>query len=267
MAEAEYAGVGAFLSSISSSLQGRQREQKRKHDQWMSCIMQPGMSAEDCTRILGYDPGEEARGGAESIAVGRRVGVEEERARKLETTIAGEERGVGYGIAKEERGVEYGIAKEERGEARAKRLAKYRAGLKTPKTPKLPTDWLKAPEKEESGIQKWATDWEEHIFTSFKKAGEVGSFEDLSEPEKQTHFNKWATRIPSKLRTKVREQVGMAVPTGKAPEGVTTLPPKLIEELREFDNYDGWYDSLSAADRGAITADEMRTIKAWFANR
>lgn len=71
MAEAEYAGMGAFLESLSSTWKGQRREQKRKHDQWMSCIM-GGISAEDCTRILGYDPGEEARGGAESMEAGRR---------------------------------------------------------------------------------------------------------------------------------------------------------------------------------------------------
>lgn len=270
MAEAEYAGMGAFLTSFGSSLKGRREEQKRKHDQWMSCIMQ-GISAEDCTRILGYDPGEEARGGAEGVEMGRRAEAEAERTRKLKTIIGKEERGVERTKAKEVRAVTRGQEKLEEartyGEGWFEKQQKIKAKYKTPKTPTKPTDWLKAPKKEETAIQKWVANWEKHIFTSLGKAGETGTFEDLSETEKQTHFNKWAKRIPANLRMKVREQVGMSTPTGKAPEQVSGLPSYIVEEIREFNTYDEWYDSLSGADRGVLEEEEIKAIKNWFIGR
>lgn len=55
--------------------------------------------------------------------------------------------------------------------------------------------------------------------------------------------------------------------TGIAPKPLLGLPPVLLEELRKFDSYDEWYNNLSGADKGLITADEIEAIKTWFMNR
>lgn len=106
-----------------------------------------------------------------------------------------------------------GLTPEQIGQYQRKQVTDLRGLTKLT----LPSDWLKAPAKRESAVQKWVTDWEKYIFTSRTKLGETGAFEDLNEAEKRTHFNKWVNRVPPQLRMKVRQQVGMAVPTGKAP--------------------------------------------------
>jgi len=82
MAEAEYAGLGGFFSRAGSALlergQQREQEQTRKHEQWIACIMQ-GIPGETCSRILGYDPGERGRAGAEDIQAQQRAKETEEQ--------------------------------------------------------------------------------------------------------------------------------------------------------------------------------------------
>jgi len=93
---------------------------------------------------------------------------------------------------------------------------------KEPKAPKLPAEWLKAPEKQRATIQKWVTDWKKYIFTSWKKRGEPENFEELSYIEKRAHFSEWARRIPVTLRAEVAKRVGLATPLGK----LSKPPPK-----------------------------------------
>lgn len=126
------------------------------------------------------------------------------------------------------------------GEGEIPRAARMALGLE-PKaaTPTLPADWLKAPGKQESAVQKWLTDWEKHIFekrteeeletevkTEYPKLKLKSTLaEELAETEraeaakiiKRRHFNKWIKRVPVGLRSEVREWAGMDVETTPSP--------------------------------------------------
>lgn len=147
--EAIQAGIGAFLGSIGSQLEQGQIDKKRKHEQWMACIM-GGNSAEACTQILGYDPGETARGGAgtfqEEATARKQAEVEAKGGRdygmfvkkevykkgqkptpeeELAKVKATEERGVVRAKEREERGVGRDIAKGKRTLADKKEYASW----------------------------------------------------------------------------------------------------------------------------------------------
>jgi hypothetical protein len=106
-------------------------------------------SAEVCSQVLGYDPGEEGRRGATGLQTERTARKQAEVERKLGVKVAEEERG--YGLFKREETFKEGLketpeeklarkkAKEERGvgiyERKAKIGAKYRKPTKEPTDP------------------------------------------------------------------------------------------------------------------------------------
>lgn len=134
------------------------------------------------------------------------------------------------------------------GEGEIPQAARMALGLE-PKaaTPTLPADWLKVPGKQESVVQKWLTDWEKYIFAPVGEFGEIGAFEDLDEAEKRAHFNKWIKRVPTGLRSEVRERAGMEV--GAVPEISLPGQPTPTEEESEYTQEQ--MDSYNACrDRG-----------------
>lgn len=127
--------------------------------------------------------------------------------------------------------------------------------VEEPKKPKLPAEWLKAPEKRRATIQEWVADWKKYIFTSWKKRGETGNFENLSYIEKRTHFSEWSRRIPVTLREEIAKRVGLATPLEKLAK------PSPPEEKPEYtqEQMDGYN---ACRDRGG-TKEECK-VEAGF---